>query len=253
MKTIRLILLLGLICNVSCNTTVMRTNTLNVQGNKLRKTVAYRTQILQVGNKITRGGPNMFVSYDLLKVDQMPVTVTTSMKIDEVSTWLAEIGLDGVPKISEAKGSGSGSDTEKGTFVVVAIQNHLPFIKVLQDERNRALIDLLLSMRKPRIVTAVATTLGQESDKELKLDGTLNASLTTVGLPAGTGKLHVNSTQKSNVKFSDGTVFAYELSIPAWSRDAKGRLIVADYVEDRPGWIKPKPMVGTYLDPKDVP
>ena len=252
-KHLLLALLVPVLSLTSCSTTVISKNYLNVQGAKLRKTIAFRTQILQGGNKINEG-INSFSSYDLVSTSgAFPVTVTTSLTVGEVSSWLTKLGLDGVPQVSAAEGSVSGSRTDKGTFVVVAIQNRKDLLDLLRKPQNQALVQWLSTQRKPRLITAVAMTQGQKSIRKTEVNGTVTANLSTVGVGAGSAKAEVKITKDSTTEFSDGTVFAYEMSIPLWSRDAQGALYIADYVTDRPGLRNPKPAPGTSLDPTEVP
>ena len=60
------------------------------------------------------------------------------------------------------------------------------------------------------------------------------------------------NNRNSTVEFSDGTVFAYEMSIPAWQRDTAGKVYIVDYVEDRPGAFNPKPIGGSFLNLSDA-
>lgn len=236
----------------SCTPTIVGGTAINVQGAKLRKTVAYKTQILQCGNKVSTG-VNSFASYDFLNpAGKVTVTVSTSMKVAEVRKWLYEIGLSGVPDVAKANGSVERTTTENGTFVVVAIQNKKPLLQILQAKENSDLVDRLSKMKKPRIITAVATTLGQKSIKTSDFTGSTTANLSLVGAGAGSTTLKATNNRNSTVEFSDGTVFAYEMSIPAWQRDTAGKLYIVDYVEDRPGAFNPKPIGGSFLNLSDA-
>ncbi len=260
MKTSPLLLLaLSVLLLSNCESArIITSQSLRVQGAKLRKTTAFRTQILQVGTKVSTG-TNSFSPYDFLRTDGgLPAMATTALTIDEVSTWLAEIGLSATqdeskPDVNESNVSAGGTKKEKGTFAVVAIQTKRPLLDLLQSPENRELVDWLSAMPKGRIITAVATTKGHQSVRSRNLDGSVTANLTVVSAGPGSGTVHLKSTRNSTLEFSDGTVFAYEMSIPAWSRYSKGRLYIADLVEDRPGTRNPRPSPGTYLDPTEVP
>lgn len=236
----------------SCTPTIVGGTAIHVQGAKLRKTVAFKTQILQCGNKVSTG-VNSFASYDFLNpAGKVTATVSTSMKVEEVCKWLYEIGLSDVPNVTKADGSLNRTSTESGTFVVVAIQNKKPLLQILQAKENAALVDRLSKMKKPRIITAIATTLGQKSIKTSALTGSATANLSLVGAGAGSTTLKATNNRNSTVEFSDGTVFAYEMSIPAWQRDTAGKVYIVDYVEDRPGAFNPKPIGGSFLNLSDA-
>ena len=74
-----------------------------------------------------------------------------------------------------------------------------------------------------------------------------------VGVPGGNVEIRAKATNESTYKFSDNTVFAYEMSIPAWQRDPSGKLYIVDYVEDRLGPRNAAPMHGTSLNPHEAP
>jgi hypothetical protein len=175
------------------------------------------------------------------------------MEVKEVRTWLGELGLSDAPKVSKAEVKSSGKVAEKGRFTVIAVHTKRPMLELLRAPQNRELVNWMARMPKARVITAVATTMGHSSTRESSLEGTVSASLSVVSAGPGAGTVHVKSTRNSTVKYGDGTVFAYEMSIPAWRRDSQGRLYIADYVEDRPGPSNPNPAPGTSLDPDKAP
>lgn len=229
-------------------------NYFKYQGRKLRKTSASKAQLLWSGDKIKQG-TNTFAPYDKLKFEALPATVTTALSIDKANEYATEVSASGLETASivGADGRATGARTEKGVFTIVDVQGKSDLLKIINREENRDIVLHLLKTHHPRVVTTIATTEAQETVRASALDTSVSANLTSLGTPGQVG-IKFSTDRKSTVKFSDGTVFAFAMGIPAWKWDTVAqRVIVGDLVEDIPGAFDPRPVRGTHTDIRKVP
>lgn len=229
-------------------------NYLDYQGTKLRKTSASRSQLLWAGDKIKQG-PNTFAPFGKLKFETLPASVTTALSVDKTDKWATEVKASGLESVSivGADGKSTGQRTDKGVFTIVDIQGKSALLDIINSEENRPIVTRLIKTHIPRVVTTVATTEAQETVRADRLNSSVSANLVALGTPGEIG-IKFSKEGKSSVKFSDGTVFAFSMSIPAWQWDSSAqRLVVGDLVEDIPGVLDPTPVRGTHTDIRKVP
>lgn len=150
-------------------------------------------------------------------------------------------------------GEGTSTVTHSGTFVIVAVNQKDDLLRELQKPENASLVRMLSQQNEPRLITAVATTVAYQNKITSGLSTGTDVDLKVVGASGGAVGIELKSTNDSTYKFSDNTVFAYEMSIPAWQRCADGKLYIVDYVEDRLGTRNAKPMRNTFLNPDEAP
>lgn len=252
MKSTLFILLPMLLSNCVGGNRVTR-NYLSVQDQKLRTTGSTNVQILQTGGR-ANSGRNYFLPFssNLTLAGTVPSAVLTSLYLDDVKGLKATLKAKGVRGLDEPGiDLTTGRDT-KSSFAIVGLRGKDALLRALQDPGNAALVRRLSLEHKPRVITAVATTLNYNSTHTAKVDVGATGDLSLAG---GTGALTVDvgAERKVQVKFSDDTVFAYEMSIPAWQRDMEDNLYIVDLVPDRRGWPNPKPIRGSSLDPDKAP
>lgn len=218
----------------------------------MRTTNAFGTQLLMGGTR-SRAGKNNFEGYQLLKLTrELDGKATMSMQVDQVRGLGDKLTAKGIPSASgtiEYK----RTQTYIGTFVIVAVNQKNDLLRELQKPENAAFIKMLSRQREPRIITAVATTLNHEHKIDSNLTAGAEVDAKIISMPKGSIGIELKATNLSTYKFSDNTVFAYEMSIPAWQRDPSGKLYIVDYVEDRLGPRNAAPMHGTSLNPHEAP
>lgn len=254
MKSILLALLPALLLSNCVGGNRVTRDYLSVQDQKLRTTGSTRVQILQTGSRAD-AGKNAFLPYsdNLTTAGTIPAEVLTSMEIDAVKGLKAELTAKGIPGIDQPGFDVNTGRTTKGTFVILGIRGKQPLLRALQDPVNADLVLRLSREQNPRVITTVATTLKYDSTHTANINAGATADLALVGAGAGSLTVAVGSERKVQVKFSDGTVFAYEMSIPAWQRDTEGNLYIVDLVPDRRSPFNPKPIRGSTLDPAKAP
>ena len=253
MKSILLALLPALLLSNCVGGNRVTSNYLSVQDQKLRTTGSTNVQILQTGGR-ANSGKNHFLPFStrLTTAGTVPSTVLTSMFLDDVKGLKAKLSAKGIRGLDEPGIDVTSGSTTKSSFVILGLRGKESLLRALQHPDNAALVKRLSLEHKPRVITAVATTLNYDSTHTAKIEAGATADLTLVG---GTGALTVDvgAERKAQVKFSDGTVFAYEMSIPAWQRDMEGNLYIVDLVPDRRSPFNPKPIRGSTLDPAKAP
>lgn len=235
----------------SCSQNSVNGTTLKVQGTKMRTTGAFKTQLLMSGTR-DRAGANNFVNHTQLKPkSELAGKVTTSMQVDQVKGLSGMLSVKGTPYAT----GDINSDTKtkrSGTFIIVAVNQKSDLLRELQKPENANLVKMLSRQNEPRIITAVATTVNHQDTTVSSLSSGASVGLEVVGVSTGNVGIQVKTTNESTYKFSDNTVFAYEMSIPAWQRDTSGKLYIVDYVEDRLGPRNAKPIHNTYLNPNET-
>ena len=218
----------------------------------MRTTGAYGAQLLMCGTR-NRAGTNSFEGFQLLKLTrELDGKATMSMEVDQVRGLSGR--LKGTPYVGvTAYGRGHQKVTQFGTFIIVSINQKIDLLRELQRPQNAKLVQMLSQQREPRIITALATTVNHQNKISSSLSTGGDVDLKFVGVPGGNVEIRAKATNESTYKFSDNTVFAYEMSIPAWQRDPSGKLYIVDYVEDRLGPRNAAPMHGTSLNPHEAP
>jgi hypothetical protein len=228
-------------------------NALVVQGQKLRAVGSYRVQILQAGNK-ARAGNNFFSPYadNLKTADSIPTNVLTSIYIKDVQGLKTKLSAKGIPGIDQPGIDIATGRTTESSFVIIGMTSKEPLLRALQDPRNAHLVRRLSQERAPRVITGVATTLDYRGISNAKVTVGATADLAMVGTD-GSLTVEIDTTRNVTVKFSNSTVFAYEMSIPAWQKDTEGNLYIVDLVPDRIGGFNPKPILESSTNVKGAP
>ena len=214
----------------------------------MRTTGAFKTQLLMSGTR-SRAGANSFINHMQLNPSSpLEGNVTISMQVDQVKGLSGKLEAEGTPY---ASGIVEGSLTSKksGTFIIVAVGQKSDLLKELQKPENARLVKMLSTQNEPRIITAVATTVNYADTTASSITAGAKVDLKVVNVSSGNVGIEVKTSNQSTFRFSDNTVFAYELSIPAWQRDSSGKLYIVDYVEDRLGPRNAKPIRSSYLNP----
>ena len=251
-KNILIIVSLSALFLSSCTQNAVYGNTLKVQGTKMRTTGAYGAQLLMCGSR-SRAGTNHFEGFQLLKLTrELDGKATMSMQVDQV--WRLESKLKGTPYAGvTTSGEGNREVKQSATFIIVSVNQKIDLLRELQKPENAKLVRMLSKQREPRIITALATTVNHQNKISSSLSAGGNVVLKVVRVPGGDVEIQAKTTNESTYKFSDNTVFAYEMSIPAWQCDTNGKLYIVDYVEDRLGTSNEEPMDGTSLNPHEAP
>lgn len=241
-------ILLPAVFLISCSS-----SNLKVQGIKYRTNGAIRAEMLQAGSR-NRAGGNSFTPYtSLISGSTLKAKVLTQMSIDDVKGLKAKLSAAGIPGINQPGIDLETGNGTSGTFVILGLNDKKAVLKALQSSDNAETVEYLSQLKEPRIITTIATTLSYSKAKNVSVKTGATGDLSLIGAGAGSLTLEVGGTGKKTVKFSDGTIFAYELSIPAWKRGSDGKLYIADYIEDRLGIRHTNPISGSYLDPTKVP
>lgn len=236
----------------SCSQNSVDGTTLKVQGTKMRTTGAYRTQLLMSGTR-SRAGANSFVNHTQLRPSSaLEGNVTISMDVDQVKGLSVKLEAKGTP-YATAIIEGSSTKKRSGTFIIVAVGQKSDLLRELQKPENANLVNMLSRQNEPRIITAVATTVNYQDTTATSLRAGAIVELEVVSSSGGNLGVEVKTSNQSTFRFSDNTVFAYEISIPAWQRDTSGKLYIVDYVEDRLGTRNAKPIRNSYLNPDEAP
>ena len=214
----------------------------------MRTTGGYKAQLLMAGTR-DRAGTNHFVNHTQLKPSStFEGNVTISMKVDQIKGLSGKLEAEGTPYVTVSI-DGSSTKKKSGIFIIVAVGQKSDLLRELQKPENAKLVKMLSTQNEPRIITAVATTVNYEDTTASSLTAGAKVDLKVVNVSAGNVGIEVKTINQSTFNFSDNTVFAYELSIPAWQRDSSGKLHIVDYVEDRLGPRNAKPIRSSYLNP----
>lgn len=198
--------------------------------------------IAAVGHKMTSGINNFSTTSTQPKYTPDIKPTLATIKLDN-NTGHAALKLSG-----KAKGVGSGSvegtwdKVFKANFHVWRTQDDIT--ERLNDPINDKALDALkIWGDKARVITGIAMCYDQTSTVNTTYKAEGESKYDEVG-----GKFSLSGSGKHTVSYSDGTVFAYEMSRILWKRGRDGTPFVADLVPDRPGSDRTKP-IGTEWDP----
>lgn len=240
----------------SCGSTKITGNYLYVQGRQLRLRDAASASMLYAGTK-DLAGINRFQS-------RMPINVSPDLKADVITSleFSSIRGSKGSLKFKDIPGFDQpGVEWTTGkeissSFVVFGSRNEQQVIDELNAPQNNRVRDYLQSQAPNcRVITAVATTLNYNDKRTIKLDSGLTVDMKALQVGVGSIVLAAGTTRETRVGFSDKTVFAYTMSTPAWTKDANGKIILGDLVEDRRSILGrvPQPDRGCYFNPAEIP
>lgn len=255
--SVLLITLLPASLLTSCLTTGVKGNYLEVQGKQMRMRNSIEAKMLYAGTK-DRAGIDRFSSHLPCVVPSgLKAEVLTTADIESVKGLTVALSAEGIPGVNQPGIDIESGSTTKSSFVILGNPNEDAIIQALNAPENKKALDFLREQSpEARVITEIATTLGHQSGRTAKVS--IGAAVDMKALQLGTGslKLKTTSNKETKVKFSDNTVFAYTMSIPAWKKDSSGKLIVGDLVPDQRSKLfrrLPKPLRGTYLNPSEVP
>jgi len=230
-------------------------DTLTIAGRKYRTVGAPTVQLGATGYKVRAGKNSLYTTADLpdyLKdADQkLSMSIVTQQHSDTTRTAAGNVTASPAASGSLGDVTTAGikpdySKKVKGNFDLVVLREDLA--KRLNLAKNAEVRNELARWGKEaRVVTAIAVAYGHE--KVVKFD--TDSNITTKGSVVDLG-VTIKTTSKTTTRLSDGTIYAYELSRPAWERGSDGTPRIVNLLPDRIGLGGPD-MPGTAFDPAEL-
>jgi hypothetical protein len=211
--------------------------TLEIAGNKFRKTGSINTEMLRAGVKRTRGVNRfdpMFLPVIDGKVVAKQVTDVFNEQTGKVAFKAAVKAKLDVADVN-AGGNVTSESTVTGSYSVFTLFDVYDYVGVLNSPKNRNDLEKLMKELEPRVITSVAIVFNRESSRKISASG--NVILEIINSDIGNPEVTVVSEASGEAvaKLSDGTVFAYEFARICWEKSGE-TIRVATIAVDRPGW-----------------
>lgn len=223
--------------------------TTKVSNVRYRTEGASKTQIGYGGVRATLG-TNMFdpkgpTYYE----DDLQVQVTTEILSKNNKKYAHRVNVD-VDQVGSVDVGANGSSSESARFVILEIMDIVTLVDWLNDPKNDKLRDKLSYYKNSRIITSVSLAYDYQKSKQFQIEGKVSTSIKqATGVDV---ELESNFESQSNIKYSDGTVFAYEYSRPIWKKGDDGKLLIHDLFPDRVGIDPPHVPDGMSLNPNKL-
>lgn len=119
--------------------------------------------------------------------------------------------------------------TNQSSFLKLEIADRVSVINALKNKVNTDVFQFLQNNNQAHILTTISIALNQDDQDIIKKAD--EVFLETSGVKNYVLKTYIDKALQQTIKFTDGVVFAYQMSSACWKEDNKYQLQIIDLVE----------------------